>query len=330
MESQHDRPVMVTDEGAVRIIRLNRPEKKNALTHPMYAAMAHALTRPRPTTRSAVSCSPACRARFARAPTSPIFSRRRSGGSAGARSNFSTPRAFAKAAGRRGRRRRGRRRHDDAASLRLCGRAPRSDTRHAVPQARAHSRSRLDAAGAAAHGLLPRFRVLVMGRPMSAEQAKAAGIVNDVVDAAAVDDVALAAAREIAALPAGAVALSRKLLRGEPDDVAARIDIGGTPLQGAAAIGRSARRIRKHSSSAASEVGGVAFRKNVVHHRRLARYRSGHWPARGTRRCERGDRCKDQRSQSEASGTIYTAADEIERRAGRRCRSQWMSATKRP
>ena len=36
-------PVTVTDEGAVRIIRLNRPEKKNALTLAMYAEMARAL-----------------------------------------------------------------------------------------------------------------------------------------------------------------------------------------------------------------------------------------------------------------------------------------------
>ena len=35
--------IVVTDDGAVRIIRMNRPEKKNALTQPMYAAMTHAM-----------------------------------------------------------------------------------------------------------------------------------------------------------------------------------------------------------------------------------------------------------------------------------------------
>ena len=35
--------VVITDKGAIRIIRMNRPEKKNALTLPMYAAMAQAL-----------------------------------------------------------------------------------------------------------------------------------------------------------------------------------------------------------------------------------------------------------------------------------------------
>jgi enoyl-CoA hydratase/carnithine racemase len=64
-----------------------------------------------------------------------------------------------------------------------------------------------------------------MGRPLSAEEAKAAGIVNALVDAAAVDDAALQAAREIAALPAGAVAVARKLLRSDAADVAARIEL---------------------------------------------------------------------------------------------------------
>ncbi|MGD0317993.1 MAG: enoyl-CoA hydratase/isomerase family protein, partial [Xanthobacteraceae bacterium] len=35
--------VAVTDDGAVRIIRMNRPEKKNALTLAMYADMTEAL-----------------------------------------------------------------------------------------------------------------------------------------------------------------------------------------------------------------------------------------------------------------------------------------------
>ncbi len=35
--------VAVTDEGAIRVIRMNRPDKKNALTHAMYATMTEAL-----------------------------------------------------------------------------------------------------------------------------------------------------------------------------------------------------------------------------------------------------------------------------------------------
>ena len=35
--------VIVTDDGPVRTIRMNRPEKKNALTSEMYDAMAEAI-----------------------------------------------------------------------------------------------------------------------------------------------------------------------------------------------------------------------------------------------------------------------------------------------
>jgi enoyl-CoA hydratase/carnithine racemase len=68
------------------------------------------------------------------------------------------------------------------------------------------------------------FALLVMGRPLSAEAAREAGIVNEVVDPAAVDDVALKAAQDIATLPPGAIAVSRRLLRGEAGDIVTRID----------------------------------------------------------------------------------------------------------
>ena len=35
--------VLVADDDGIRTIRMNRPEKKNALTQPMYAAMTAAL-----------------------------------------------------------------------------------------------------------------------------------------------------------------------------------------------------------------------------------------------------------------------------------------------
>ena len=44
------------------------------------------------------------------------------------------------------------------------------------------------------------------------------------VDPAALDSTVLQAAREVAALPAGAVALARKLMRGDLDDLARRVD----------------------------------------------------------------------------------------------------------
>jgi enoyl-CoA hydratase/carnithine racemase len=68
------------------------------------------------------------------------------------------------------------------------------------------------------------FALIVMGRSLTAEEAKAAGLVNTVTDAATVEDVALQAAREIAALPPGAVALSRQLMRGHLDGLIERVD----------------------------------------------------------------------------------------------------------
>ena len=53
------------------------------------------------------------------------------------------------------------------------------------------------------------FSLLVMGRPLSAEEAKAAGIVNTVVAAGAVEAEAMQAARAIAALPPQGVLASR-------------------------------------------------------------------------------------------------------------------------
>ena len=59
---------------------------------------------------------------------------------------------------------------------------------------------------------------------MNADEAKAAGLVNTVVAPEAVEAEAMRAAREIAALPPLGVLASRRLLRGKPDDIIARID----------------------------------------------------------------------------------------------------------
>jgi len=68
------------------------------------------------------------------------------------------------------------------------------------------------------------FTLLAMGRPLDAAGAVAAGIVNTVVAPAEVDAEAMKAAREIAALPAEALAATRRLLRGSPDAAIARIE----------------------------------------------------------------------------------------------------------
>jgi len=68
------------------------------------------------------------------------------------------------------------------------------------------------------------FEFLIMGHPLNAMHAREFGIANIVVAPEDVDAEALKAAREIAALPVGAVALSRALTRGATDELLARID----------------------------------------------------------------------------------------------------------
>jgi enoyl-CoA hydratase/carnithine racemase len=68
------------------------------------------------------------------------------------------------------------------------------------------------------------FALLVMGQALDAEGAKACGLVNTVVPPQDADATALKAAEQIAALPPEAVAASRRLMRGDPDTIVARID----------------------------------------------------------------------------------------------------------
>jgi len=68
------------------------------------------------------------------------------------------------------------------------------------------------------------FELLVMGHPLDADEAKAVGLVNMVVPAGEVEPEALKAARMIAALPADAVAASRRLIRGSTAEIVKRID----------------------------------------------------------------------------------------------------------
>jgi enoyl-CoA hydratase/carnithine racemase len=68
------------------------------------------------------------------------------------------------------------------------------------------------------------FATLVMGRSMSAEDAHIAGFVNMVVAPGRTETEARKIAREICALPAEAVAISRRLLKPSPEDLTRRID----------------------------------------------------------------------------------------------------------
>jgi len=219
--------VIVSDNGPIRLVRLNRPAKKNALTDAMYETLAEALE------HAAVTNSIRC----------VVIT----GGPAGFTAG-SDLQDFLHAAqqmdGLRPQVMRFLHRLAHAGKplvaavhgvaigigttmLLHCDYVvAAADARFATPFAN------LGLVPEAASSLLmPRlmgsrraFELLVMGRPLDAAQAQAVGLVNIVVPADDVEAVALKAAREIAALPAEAVAASRRLIRGSTAEIVKRVD----------------------------------------------------------------------------------------------------------
>jgi enoyl-CoA hydratase/carnithine racemase len=219
--------VTVSDDGPVRTVRMNRPEKKNALTVPMYETMADAI--------EGAGADPALRCVVI-------------AGVPGAFCAGNDLQDFLAAA-----------RHAEGLApplLRFLVALARAETPlvaavsglavgigttmllhcdHVVASSEARFSTpfvHLGLVPEAASSLLgPRrmgharaFALLAMGRPLDAAGAVAAGIVNTVVAPAEVDAQAMQAAREIAALPAEALAATRRLLRGSPDEAIERIE----------------------------------------------------------------------------------------------------------
>ncbi len=218
--------VVVTDDGAVRTIRLNRPEKKNALTLAMYADMMAALREANQS--DAIRC-----VIFAGAPS--VFCAGNDisdfmGAALGGGLDTRTI-DFLHELGR----------NQKPVVAAVGGIAVGIGTTmlfhcdHVVAAANATLSTPFLKLGLAPElastllapmrmGYARAFSLLIMGRPLSAAEAKDVGIVNTVVDAAAVDAVAFKAAQEIAALPPGALAASRRLMRSHSDEVMQRID----------------------------------------------------------------------------------------------------------
>jgi enoyl-CoA hydratase/carnithine racemase len=221
--------VIVQDEAAVRVIRMNRPEKKNALTQPMYAEMTRALREAGGS--AAIRCIILAGAPNAFCAGSDIgdFQKRAEGGlepvtvdflHALARNEKPLVAAVGGTAVGIGTTMLLHCDHVIAATgatfatpfLKL-GLIPEAASSLLAPQRMGHARA---------------FSLLVMGRPLSAADAREAGIVNTVVDAAAVDETALKAAQEIAALPPNAVMLARRLMRSQSESVTERIETEAT------------------------------------------------------------------------------------------------------
>ena len=219
--------VIVTDDGPVRIVRMNRPDKKNALTMAMYDAMAEAI--------ESAGKTPDLRCLLiAGAPTvfcagNDIGDFLKAAGEGGALGEPILRFLYALA------------RNETPMVAAVQGNAIGIGTTmlmhcdHVIASSEARFSTPFVGLGlvpeAASSLIAPRlmgqaraFSLLVMGRSLSADDAKAAGLVNTVVAPDKVEAEAMKAAREIAALPPQAVLASRRLMRGSPDEIVARID----------------------------------------------------------------------------------------------------------
>jgi enoyl-CoA hydratase/carnithine racemase len=218
--------VFISNEGPVRKIRMNRPEKKNALTLAMYEAMANAIE------DAGKADSVRC---LIIAGTQDVFCAGNDlndfivmarSGSLGepivrflhtlARCEKPIVAAVSGAAVGVG-----------TTMLLHCDQVIASDS--AVLLTPFVSLGLLPEAGSSL--IAPRlmgharaFSLLIMGKPLSAEEARSAGIVNTVVPAAELDRQALNIAREIAGLPPESVITARRLMRGSVEETIARID----------------------------------------------------------------------------------------------------------
>ncbi len=217
--------ILVTDDGPLRIVRMNRPEKKNALTRPMYEALCAALSEPREGLRCIVIAGNES-GFTAGNDIGDFLAAAQSGGALGG----PTARFLHVLA-----------RCETPLVAAVNGVAVGIGTTmllhcdHVVAASDARLSTPFVALGllpeAASTLLAPRlmgharaFELMVMGHPFSAEEAKAAGLVNRVVAPAELEAAALAAAREIAALPPEGVRIARRLMRGPVEETIARID----------------------------------------------------------------------------------------------------------
>ncbi|MCK9914578.1 crotonase/enoyl-CoA hydratase family protein [Microbacteriaceae bacterium K1510] len=218
--------ILITDDGPVRVIRMNRPEKKNALTLAMYDAMAEAVENAANDTNIRCLVIAGHESAFCAGNDLNDFVAMAQGGGLGApilrflhalaRCDIPLVAAVNGVAVGVG-----------ATMLLHCDQVIASETATLstpfvglglVPEAA----SSLIAPRLMGHARA--FSLLVMGKKLGASEAKEAGIVNAVVPVDTVDSEALTVARAIAALPTEGVKIARRLMRDSPDEIDARID----------------------------------------------------------------------------------------------------------
>jgi enoyl-CoA hydratase/carnithine racemase len=219
--------VIVTDDGPVRTIRMNRPEKKNALTSQMYDAMAEAIetaSGAAPIRCVLIAGQPGA---FSAGNDLQDFMRAATGGEGLGNAVLRFLYALARAE-----------RPLVAAVQGVAvgiGTTMMLHCDYVVAASDARFSTPFVALGlvpeAASSLLAPRlmghrraFELLVMGKPLTGEEAKACGLINQVAAVDQVEAEAMKAAQAIAALPPEGVAISRRLMKGDPADAVQRID----------------------------------------------------------------------------------------------------------
>ena len=218
--------VSVTDQASIRTVHINRPDKKNALTGPMYQAMTAALTEDAASRTRCILIKGGPGAFSAGNDLKDFIESANAGEGVGQpavdflRALVRCPLPLVAAV------------QGVAVGI---GTTMLMHCDHVVAGTDARFSTPFVGLGlvpeAASSLIAPRlmgqrraFAMLVMGRALDATAARECGLVNTIVEPGAVDDEALKAAREVAALPVQAVAASRRLIRGEPDEILRRID----------------------------------------------------------------------------------------------------------
>jgi enoyl-CoA hydratase/carnithine racemase len=219
--------VLVSDDGAVRTIRMNRPDKKNALTAVMYDAMAEAIETAGGSSGTGSILIAGVPGAFSAGNDLQDFLKAAMGGEGLGGAVIRFLHALA--------------RSERPLVAAVQGVAVGIGTTmmfhcdYAVAASDARFSTPFVALGlvpeAASSLIAPRvmghrraFELLVMGKPLNGEEAKACGLVNQVAPADQVEVEAMKAAQLIAALPPEGVAISRRLMKGAPDEIVKRID----------------------------------------------------------------------------------------------------------
>lgn len=221
--------IEISRDGAVQTIRMNRPDKKNAITRAMYGAMAKALTEGDADEAVRVHLFLGVPGAFSSGNDLADFMAVATGGEQGGEV-YGFLMALAKAgkpvlSG-----------VDGIAVGVGTTMILHCDLTLATPRTRFHTpfvdlglvpEAGSSLLGPALLGRQRAFALLGLGEPLPAEAAKAAGLIHDVVAEDELEAAALALARRVAAKPPQALKIARDLMLGDREALVARIEQEG-------------------------------------------------------------------------------------------------------